>query len=200
MLALSVSISTSSAPRSTCSPSAISQRRIVPCSIVSESRGMTTSATLLASGVAAPLIGLARSPDQVECRRRRSSRRRSRSGGRDLARPLTGRSPSTPEQAIGTPLTAPRNASVCGWPSSTVTSGAARSRGKSSSRTRVVAAPSPDAPAARGRRDRRRSGRPRRRRRPRAVELVGGGQRLGHDRADRDERRPSGAPAHSRRR
>src|ERR1700722_4405587 len=68
MLALSVSISTSSAPRSTCSPSAISQRRIVPCSIVSERRGMTISARLLASDPGVPLIGSARSSDQIQCR------------------------------------------------------------------------------------------------------------------------------------
>ena len=41
--ALSVSISTSSEPRATCSPSRASQRRIVPSSIVSDRRGITMS-------------------------------------------------------------------------------------------------------------------------------------------------------------
>src|ERR1700733_6375591 len=62
MLALSVSISTSSCPRATWSPSATSQRRIVPCSIESDSRGITISAAVL---VAALLIAF--SADQVEC-------------------------------------------------------------------------------------------------------------------------------------
>ena len=44
MAALSVSISTSSLPRVTSSPSRLSQRRIVPSSIVSDSRGITISA------------------------------------------------------------------------------------------------------------------------------------------------------------
>src|ERR1700729_616808 len=43
MAALSVSISTSSSPRWTCSPSRLSQRKIVPSSIVSDRRGITTS-------------------------------------------------------------------------------------------------------------------------------------------------------------
>ena len=42
-VALSASISSSSSPRSTLSPSAFSQRTIVPSSIESESRGMTTT-------------------------------------------------------------------------------------------------------------------------------------------------------------
>ncbi len=43
MLALSVSISTSSSPRATFAPSAISQRRIVPSSIESDRRGIAIS-------------------------------------------------------------------------------------------------------------------------------------------------------------
>src|SRR5688500_17558454 len=43
MVALSVSISASSSPRRTSSPSALSQRRIVPSSMESDSRGMVTS-------------------------------------------------------------------------------------------------------------------------------------------------------------
>ena len=46
MLALSVSISTSSSPRLTSSPTDFSQRRIVPSSIESERRGMVTSAAI----------------------------------------------------------------------------------------------------------------------------------------------------------
>src|SRR5688500_4378287 len=44
MLALSVSISTSSSPRLTSSPSAFSHLRIVPSSIESDRRGIATSA------------------------------------------------------------------------------------------------------------------------------------------------------------
>src|SRR3954447_19002629 len=44
MLALSVSISTSSSPRFTSSPSDLSHLRIVPSSIESDSRGIATSA------------------------------------------------------------------------------------------------------------------------------------------------------------
>src|SRR4051795_3026944 len=44
MLALSVSISTSSSPRLTLSPSDLSHLRIVPSSIESDRRGMVTSA------------------------------------------------------------------------------------------------------------------------------------------------------------
>src|SRR3954468_979561 len=46
MVALSVSISTSSSPRATSSPSALSQRMIVPSSIESDRRGMTISYTV----------------------------------------------------------------------------------------------------------------------------------------------------------
>src|SRR2546423_15412366 len=46
MLALSVSISTISWPRSTSSPSDTSYLRIVPSSIESDSRGITTSAAI----------------------------------------------------------------------------------------------------------------------------------------------------------
>ena len=45
MFALSVSISTSSSPTATSSPTCFSHCRIVPSSIESESRGITTSAT-----------------------------------------------------------------------------------------------------------------------------------------------------------
>src|SRR3954454_12549677 len=45
MLALSVSISTSSSPTAISSPTCFSQVRIVPSSIESESRGITTSLT-----------------------------------------------------------------------------------------------------------------------------------------------------------
>ena len=48
MFALSVSISTSSSPTSTGSPTDLIQVRIVPSSIESESRGMTMS-TLIAT-------------------------------------------------------------------------------------------------------------------------------------------------------
>src|SRR4051794_13651736 len=59
MFALSVSISTSSSPTDTSSPTDLSHRRTVPSSMESESRGMTISAT------AAPLQRLECGADHV---------------------------------------------------------------------------------------------------------------------------------------
>src|SRR5918998_4115328 len=60
MLALSVSISTSSSPRLTSSPSDFSHLRIVPSSIESDRRGIATSA--MGSGYKAPARGAASLP------------------------------------------------------------------------------------------------------------------------------------------
>ena len=78
---------------------------------------------------------------------------------------------------------------MCGWPSSTVTSGAARSAGNSSSRIRVAAARPGPGRACSERNTR--SGEVRHTTSagcPAAVELVGGGEHLGHDRAHADQR------------
>src|SRR2546423_8663743 len=78
MVALSVSISTSSSPRRTCSPSAFSQRRMVPSSMESESLGMTTSATGPSLQPAARGSAVARGRVQPPAQQRRDLLRRLR--------------------------------------------------------------------------------------------------------------------------
>ena len=69
-------------------------------------------------------------------RPRRSSPRRSRWRRRAPPGRRTGRSRVTPSGVSGLASTAPGSARVCGWPSRTVTIGAARSTGNSPSRMR----------------------------------------------------------------
>src|ERR1044071_5140710 len=78
MLALSVSISTSSSPRETSSPSDLSHFRIVPSSIESDKRGIATSAMSSAytprrggGSCSGRRPGLGRRPVHAERRRRR---------------------------------------------------------------------------------------------------------------------------------
>src|SRR4051794_41897405 len=78
MLALSVSISTSSSPRFTSSPSDLSHLRIVPSSIESDRRGIATSA--MPGNV--PLPGRGTSARGG----RRGGRARARAAGGDVAR------------------------------------------------------------------------------------------------------------------
>ena len=115
--------------------------------------------------------------------RRRSCRRRCPSSGRGRRRRRTGRSPSTPSDAIGAPRTAARNASVCGWPSSTRHDRRRPLGGQQHVEDRVGARrAAPAAPARRGTRGRPRSGRRRRpRRRPRSSSSAAASD-LGHDR------------------
>src|SRR5215212_2120539 len=78
MLALSVSISTSSSPRRTSSPSDFSHLRIVPSSIESDSRGMETSA--MAGGYSGDWRTDARSTARGRVDESRRRHRRDREG------------------------------------------------------------------------------------------------------------------------
>ena len=76
MLALSVSISTSSSPRDTSSPSDLSHLRIVPSSIESDRRGIATSAMRRSVGITRGQPPRGRTPPEARGHARRAGPRR----------------------------------------------------------------------------------------------------------------------------